>query len=316
MEVKPILLTEFSEYGKNHDCAFFGSSDWMKLHGDSILPLGIFRKNKIIGSLLLFKYYKWGKEFVIHPPLAPHCGLQVELSAEKISTQQGQIKRALNALANYLSEEFHRSYIDICLPSEFQDAQPFQWKKFEVSPRYTYLLDLKKTQEELLAEMTTERRKNIKQALQRQYKIEVNQDVSKVLDLLKITVQKANLPDNSKVLNTLLEFEERNRYSLLLHDNNTPTAANVVVYDKSVAYYLAGGHDPSKSDSSAGTFALWSSILKAKELGCETFDFLGSSVPEIEKYFRGFGAELVSYPRVRRAKGLVGWLKKQKEAAG
>ena len=40
------------------------------------------------------------------------------------------------------------------------------------------------------------------------------------------------------------------------------------------------------------------SIEKAKELGCSTFDFEGSMLKGVEKFFRGFGPELV--PSARR----------------
>jgi hypothetical protein len=34
----------------------------------------------------------------------------------------------------------------------------------------------------------------------------------------------------------------------------------------------------------------------------KTFDFEGSMLPEVEKYFRGFGANLIPYYRVSKAK--------------
>ena len=111
--------------------------------------MGVFVKGNLIGTLLLFKYSKLGKEFLIHPPLAPHCGLAVELTAEKRSTRQGQVKRILSALAAYLKDHHKKSYIDFCLPAESNDAQPFQWLKFEVSPKHSYRLELKKSEEEL-----------------------------------------------------------------------------------------------------------------------------------------------------------------------
>ena len=239
----------------------------------------------------------------------------VELTAEKQSTRQGQVKRVLSALASYLKDHHKKSYIDFCLPAEFLDAQPFQWLKFEVSPKHSYRLDLKKSEEELLAEMSTERRKNIKQGVNKNYQIEFNGDSEKVLDLLMISVEKASMANNALVLKNLLALPPTQYYSTLISDQSESTAANIVVFDKTDAFYFAGGYDSTKSDSSAGTVALWSSILKAKEMGCRTFDFLGSSIPEIERYFRGFGAELITYPRIRQRKGVVAWLKKQKEGA-
>ena len=313
MEVKPISSQEFLAHNDQIEGSFFGSSFWMYLHGDAIITLGVFGKDNLIGTLLLFRYSKLGKEFLIHPPLAPHCGLKVEVTAEKRSTRQGQVKRILSSLAAYLRDHHKKSYIDFCLPAEFNDAQPFQWLNFEVSPKHSYRLSLKKSEEELLAEMSTERRKNIKQGASKNYQIESNGDSENVLDLLMNSVEKASMPNNAMVLKNLLALPPTQYYSTLIYDQSKSAAANIVVFDKTDAFYFAGGYDKTKSDSTSGTIALWASILKAKKLGCQSFDFLGSSVPQIERYFRGFGAELISYPRVRQTKGIVAWLKRQKE---
>ena len=46
---------------------------------------------------------------------------------------------------------------------------------------------------------------------------------------------------------------------------------------------------------------MWQSILHAKKLGIEVFDFEGSMLVEVEKYFREFGGELVPYYTVNKA---------------
>ena len=42
-------------------------------------------------------------------------------------------------------------------------------------------------------------------------------------------------------------------------------------------------------------------ILKAKEMGLQVFDFEGSIVPPIERYFRGFGGKLTPIFSVHKA---------------
>jgi hypothetical protein len=60
-------------------------------------------------------------------------------------------------------------------------------------------------------------------------------------------------------------------------------------------YYLFGGYDSSQKHHGAGVSCMWNSILKAKELGLGIFDFEGSMLPEVEKYFREFGGTLKPY---------------------
>jgi len=68
-----------------------------------------------------------------------------------------------------------------------------------------------------------------------------------------------------------------------------PAAGVFVIHDDRIAYYLIGGYADG-AHHGAGALALWSAILKARQLGLQTFDFEGSVIPSIERYFRGFGA--------------------------
>ena len=47
---------------------------------------------------------------------------------------------------------------------------------------------------------------------------------------------------------------------------------------------------------------MWEAIKFAKKLGIKYFDFEGSMVPQIERYFRGFGGKLTPYYRINKAK--------------
>lgn len=66
-------------------------------------------------------------------------------------------------------------------------------------------------------------------------------------------------------------------------------------------YYLLGGYDPATKHGGAGILCMWQSILHAKGVGLDTFDFEGCMLPEVERFFRGFGADLVPYFTVNKA---------------
>ena len=66
-------------------------------------------------------------------------------------------------------------------------------------------------------------------------------------------------------------------------------AVNFLVYDDNTVYYLMGGIDPSKKDLGAMDAIQFESIKFALQSG-RRFDFEGSMIESIEKYFRSFGA--------------------------
>jgi lipid II:glycine glycyltransferase (peptidoglycan interpeptide bridge formation enzyme) len=73
------------------------------------------------------------------------------------------------------------------------------------------------------------------------------------------------------------------------------------VYDKNNCYYLLGGVNKNSGIQGINNLLIQKSIEKAKEVGCKTFDFEGSMLKGVEKFFRGFGPELVPYYTVNKA---------------
>lgn len=315
MEARQIDLHEYHAARNSSNENFFASKLWCNVHRENIMPVGIFTKGGIIGTLLLFKYKKLGKTFVIHPPLSPHCGLHVNCTAEKISTQQTQIKRALKALAAFLADYYRDAYIDFCLPKEIIDAQPFQWAGFSASPRFSYRLNLQLSSDALLDQMTTERRKNIRKGLEQNYRVEQNGNAEDLIGLLAQTASRGGYTFQKDLITQLIDSHDSSVFYTVVYLAEKPLAAAMCGHDEKCAYYLSGGHDATSGDHLAGAFCLWNIISETKKIGCKEFDFLGSSVPDIEKYFRGFGPELISYTRIMRNRGIRAWLKRQKDKA-
>jgi len=70
----------------------------------------------------------------------------------------------MRTLAEYLNNDFPNAYIDIAFPPEIKDIQPFIQAGFKPEIGYTYRLNLTANAKELLADFSSERRKNIRDA--------------------------------------------------------------------------------------------------------------------------------------------------------
>ena len=64
--------------------------------------------------------------------------------------------------------------------------------------------------------------------------------------------------------------------------------------------YLFGGFDSENKHHGAGVSCMWQSILKAKDLNLQYFDFEGSMNETIERYFREFGGDMIQYACVEK----------------
>jgi lipid II:glycine glycyltransferase (peptidoglycan interpeptide bridge formation enzyme) len=72
-----------------------------------------------------------------------------------------------------------------------------------------------------------------------------------------------------------------------------------VAWQESSAYYLAGGGDPAYRSSGAHSLLMWEAIRFAAGRS-EKFDFEGSMLPGVERFFREFGAVQTPYFTITR----------------
>ena len=63
-----------------------------------------------------------------------------------------------------------------------------------------------------------------------------------------------------------------------------------------LSYYILGGYDVDERHHGASAIAMWEAIKFTKEeLGLNQFDFEGSMVQQIERFFRKYGGKLTPY---------------------
>jgi hypothetical protein len=297
-------VCRISEEDRNYlrlaeDAALFALPSWVHAQGEGSALFGVFKGDQIRAVFLLYAYTRLGTTFYIDPLFAPHCGLHMAIESEKKYGAQTDEKRIIRAIAEYFRTEHKRAVVEFSLPQTIKDVQPFLQSGFTASPKYTFVLDLTSDTEHLLSEMSTERRKNIRQGMKENFEITWNSDPEVVRQLIGETLTRAGVAWNKSVLERLLHLDNGVAYHVVLRQNGIPMAAALAGFDKKTAYYLGGGHQKGIENNVAGTYALWLLIAEAQRRGLTAFNFLGSSIPSIEQYFRGFGAELTPYFTVK-----------------
>jgi predicted acetyltransferase len=76
-------------------------------------------------------------------------------------------------------------------------------------------------------------------------------------------------------------------------------AVAYLVWDSASAYYLLSGADPALRSSGAQSLLLWEAIRRARDV-TSTFDFEGSMLAPVERFFRDFGGRQTPYLHVSR----------------
>lgn len=281
------------------------SMEWISIYSPKeLVLLGIFNKNKeLIGAFYYAKHKRAKVLTHIAPPfLSPHCGLWIDDKTSNPVQKNTYKKKVFKLIIDHL-KLLNYDVISLPFPAENIDMQSFIWDGFEVSPKYTYQIDLTQTEEEILAKMSSERRKNIKKAQKEDILTQFSLKNKSSEELIENTFVKQNLRYDKEVLNSIFNnfSNDENSFSFTSFKNEKPLASVFCVCDKEVAYYILGGYDNENKHEGAGALAMWNAIKYAKKKGIKTFDFEGSMHPPIEKYFRGFGGEIVPYYSIGKA---------------
>ena len=73
-----------------------------------------------------------------------------------------------------------------------------------------------------------------------------------------------------------------------------------MTYDNDTAYYLAGGTDPNFYGSGAMSSLMWHAIQTAIGMKKKVFDFEGSMLPSVDRFFKNFSPQEVHYLHLKK----------------
>lgn len=281
----------------------FNSPDWLTIYGDTISKIGIYDKdNFLIGGFFVYSHSKMGLKHINNPPFTPNIGLFFQNKSQSKSAIISFEKSIMLAVATYLkSAKF--DLLTIALSYNFIDLQPFIWEKYKVIPNYSYRLNLTQTKEELWAKLSSDKRNSWSKIEKDGIEINKIVDYNVVKQLVLKTFSRKEKKINLKILDSLLftYANPKNSFAFAAYKKNLPIAVAFCIHHKDEAYYILGGYDAEQKHQGAGTGVVWRSILEAQQMNLKIFDFEGSMMPEVENFFRGFGADLTPYFTINKA---------------
>ena len=279
------------------------SKDWWldTVCQESDWDVVLFEKGgEIWASLPYQKTKKAIFDIIIMPELTQTMGIYIKYPLKqkyykKLSWEKEVMENIISAFpkVDYFSQNFHH-----CLTNWL----PFYWNGFTQMTRYTYIIE-NIAIEELEKNLETDIRRRRRKAYELGIKIVESDDIEKFYELNSMTFQRQGLK-----IPYSLEFV-RKIYTICKENNavkiyfakyeNEIIAANFLVYDDNTVYYLMGGINAEKRDLGAMDAIQFESIKFALENG-KRFDFEGSMIESIEKYFRSFSTVQTPYFSIKK----------------
>jgi hypothetical protein len=254
------------------------------------------KNNNWIAAFYIPKSIKFKRSFIVMPHMTPFGGVMISPSIHKltISKKIGNIKEINEIFIKKLKETTLLYY---SFSPEHIDMQPFIWNKYITSVRYTYRVNLSDENKlwSNLQEKTSVNKGN-KSNVKIKWGFNEYLDMYFELNDKSFSSQNVNNFDNNLTKNLLVNLNKNNNcvIGIVFDENDTPMGGCVLAYDTKRAYYIMGGI--SRDNNFAMSYLLWEAMLYVKNtLNLEVFDFEGSMIPSIERYFRKFGGDLTPY---------------------
>ena len=270
---------------------------WLEAVSPGAWDYVVVRRGEEVAAILpyTFKIRLNGLRLIEMPRLTPYLGPWLRPSNAKYANRLGEEKDLMTELIDALppfaafQQDFHPA---------ITNWLPFHWKGFEQTTRYTYRIDDTRNPTQLLSETRENIRREIKKA-QKQVGVSEAESIEEFLPLHRLTFsrQGKKLPHSEEALRRVDAACRERGLRRILVAKGTDAQAHAALYlvtDKHAVYYLLGGGDPELRTSGATSLIMWEAIRWASEQG-KQFDFEGSMLEPIERFFRSFGARQVPF---------------------
>jgi hypothetical protein len=256
----------------------------------------------IVASMPYCVRRRYGLIVSAQPPLTQTLGPWLRGTGAGTAKALSRQKRLMDELivqlpdAAFFSQNWHYSQ---------QNWLPFYWKGFRQTTRYTYVLPDLTSLDRVWGGLDQSARTDIRKAGER-FGVRLR-EAPQLLDLLALSRktferQGRRYPYREDIVQRLYATcLSRGAGQILIAEDaaGRAHAGAFIVWDQNSAYYLIGGGDPELRSSGATSYCLWEAIRSAARVTAR-FDFEGSMIEPIEKFFRSFGAEQVPYFNVSR----------------
>jgi hypothetical protein len=300
-EVRYLEQNEYQKWDRFVDNSpqgtLFHKTFWLEASNSPFKLLGCFDKNgELIGGVPLPYKKIWGLTAIIRPPLTPYLGVLIKAgNDQKYVSKISSEKKVIQSLAAGIVRSAHFAYINF--HPTFLDLQPFLWNGFSSNVRYTYIADISDISR-AWERMDATRRNDIRKGMESGFTCDTKGTLDTFIGLRKQNLVRRSLSSPVPVRQieryhkTMVEKGQTKMF-FVRNAQGEVLASLYMVWDKRRAYYLMGEMNPIAETRSASALAIWEAMqFASRELGLKEFDFEGSNIPQIERFFRKFGGVL------------------------
>lgn len=265
-------------------------------NGDSIAGVWPYAITKRLGVDIL-------RNAMLTPYMGPHVFYPPDL---KESNRDGFEHETITAMLQQLPAA---KVWNLSVQPGIKQAGIFKNYGLQVQVQQTFFIGLDSSEQELLANMKENLRRNIRSA-EKEY--EITDDPKQIKTLYKyqqhtLTAKGAGQPYTVADMQKLMDACRQHECTALwtAKKDNEVQALVWNVWDADTSYYFMGAQKPEGDSYRAMSVLLWHAIKQAKLRGNKTFDLEGSMDAGVERFFRNFGGQRELYLVLKKNESLL-----------
>ncbi len=277
--------------------------------GDAWRVVLVEKGDEVVAAMPYVLKKRFGFTLLSQPPLTQTLGPWLRPTNAKYAKRLSREKDLMEALIQRLP---HYHHFVQNWHFERTNWLPFYWHGFSQTTRYTYRIEqlCDKSEGDIWAGLQQKVRTDIKKAKNREgLRIRDDLPLDAFLRLNRMVFQRqGRTPAYTSACVERLDkaaVERGCRKMLIAEDAQGRHHAGVyIVWDDNSAYYIMGGGDPALRNSGATSLCMWEAIRFAATV-THGFDFEGSMLEPVERFFRAFGAVQTPYYHLSHTPSVV-----------
>ncbi|MGB9691205.1 MAG: GNAT family N-acetyltransferase [Candidatus Sumerlaeaceae bacterium] len=284
----------------------FHTSGWCETLRRALAPaepviLGCFEGSDLVGGCVFLERERFGMRTAVTPLLTPYSGFLSEPPlAEKLSDNVSREHAILEALCAYLLDSY--TYLNLVLAPHLEDIRPLQQAGFNISPRFTYYLNMRLSAEEHWRRFDGSARRQIKKAERQQWELSSRLPLDLAYELFagNFARRGESCPVSYELFIAAAEHRGPDRLREVFavwHGERLAGFVVVLGYNRTL-YYALAAHDAEYLSHGVSSFLVWEIIKRYSGVEWFTFDFVGANIPSIARFKENFNPRLQLYFQV------------------
>lgn len=267
-----------------------------------------YKGSEAIGVFPIFKLQKGPIPLVFSPPpdlripyLGPALLNMEKLKRRKADSSQHQF---IEGCLEWINDEISPWYSHVRTAAEYPDLRPFIWDDCDVVPKYTYIVDLTRGEDDLLMAFSRDARSNVTGEYETEYTIRVGEEeairdiVGQVKERYESQGKKFGVPVDF-VLDLYEELPDGQVRPYILSSGGEFIGGILALrYGDTVARWQGGVRTDVDIDLPANDLLDWAVMRDGMETGLSSYDLVGANVPRINRYKSKFNPELHQFYQI------------------